>query len=175
MNGKGAVSPVIADIRSRMKRGKIVSVDEAMRVIRDGDTVSIDGFIGGLAPEELLIGLERRFLETGEPKNLTLIFAAGIGDSKDKGINHLAHEGLLQRVIAGHWGLVPKLQRLALDGKIEADNFPQGVISHLYRDNRRARSANHHPCGFGNLCRSPRPRRESQFHHKRRFGRIDYL
>ena len=86
MNGKGAVSPVIADIRSRMKRGKIVSIDEAMRVIRDGDTVSIDGFIGGLAPEELLIGLERRFLETGEPKNLTLIFAAGIGDSK--GINN---------------------------------------------------------------------------------------
>jgi propionate CoA-transferase len=134
MNNKGIVSPVIADIRAGMKRGKIVSVDEAMRVIRDGDTVSIDGFIGGLAPEELLIGLERRFLETGEPKNLTLIFAAGIGDSKDKGINHLAHEGLLKRVIAGHWGLVPKLQRLALGGKIEAYNFPQGVITHLYRD-----------------------------------------
>ncbi|PKN10153.1 MAG: acyl CoA:acetate/3-ketoacid CoA transferase, partial [Deltaproteobacteria bacterium HGW-Deltaproteobacteria-5] len=134
MNNKGIVSPVIADIRAGMKRGKIVSVDEAMRVIRDGDTVSIDGFIGGLAPEELLIGLERRFLETGEPKNLTLIFAAGIGDSKDKGINHLAHECLLKRVIAGHWGLVPKLQRLALDGKIEAYNFPQGVITHLYRD-----------------------------------------
>lgn len=134
MNNKGIVSPVIADIRASMKRGKIVSADEAIRVIRDGDTVSIDGFIGGLAPEELLLGLKRRFLETGEPRNLTLLFAAGIGDSKDKGINHLAQEGLLKRVIAGHWGLVPKLQKLALTGKIEAYNFPQGVITHLYRD-----------------------------------------
>ncbi|HRY38246.1 MAG TPA: CoA-transferase, partial [Smithellaceae bacterium] len=134
MNNKGIFSPVIADIRAGMKRGKIVSVDDAIRVIRDGDTVSIDGFIGGCAPEELLLGLERRFLGTGEPKNLTLIFAAGIGDSKEKGINRLAHEGLLKRVIAGHWGLVPKLQQLALAGKIEAYNFPQGVITHLYRD-----------------------------------------
>jgi len=134
MNNKGIVSPVIADIRAGMKRGKVVSVDDAMRVIRDVDTVAIDGFLGGLAPEELLIGLERRFLETGEPKNLTLIFAAGIGDGKDKGVNRLAHEGLLKRVIAGHWGLVPKLQRLALTEKIEAYNFPQGVITHLFRD-----------------------------------------
>ncbi len=134
MNNKGIVSPVIADIRAGMKRGKVVSVDDAMRVIRDGDTVAIDGFLGSLAPEELLIGLERRFLETGEPKNLTLIFAAGIGDGKDKGVNRLAHEGLLKRVIAGHWGLVPKLQRLALTEKIEAYNFPQGVVTHLFRD-----------------------------------------
>ena len=140
MNQKGIVSPVIADIRSGMKRGKIVSVDDAIRVIRDGDTVCLDGFIGGVAPEELMIGLERRFLETGEPKNLTLVYASGIGDSKDRGANRLAHEGLIKRVIAGHWGLVPKLQRLALDNKIEAYNFPQGVITHILRD-----SAGHAP------------------------------
>ena len=134
MNNEGIVSPMIADIRAGMKRGKVVSLDEAMRVIRDGDTVSIDGFIGGLAPEELLTGLERRFLENGEPKNLTLVFAAGIGDSRGKGIDRLAHAGMLKRVIAGHWGLVPKLQRLALEGKIQAYNFPQGVITHMYRD-----------------------------------------
>jgi propionate CoA-transferase len=134
MNSKGIVSPVIADIRAGMKRGKVVSIDEAMRVIRDGDTVSIDGFIGGLAPEELLTGLERRFLDTGEPKDLTLVFAAGIGDSRGKGIDRLAHAGMLKRVIAGHWGLVPKLQRLALEGKIQAYNLPQGVITHMYRD-----------------------------------------
>ncbi|MFO7570376.1 MAG: acyl CoA:acetate/3-ketoacid CoA transferase [Smithellaceae bacterium] len=134
MDNKGIVSPVIADIRAGMKRGKVVSLDEAMRVIRSGDTLSIDGFIGGLAPEELLSGLEKRFLATGEPKNLTLLFAAGIGDSKGKGIDRLAHEGMVKRVIAGHWGLVPRLQRLALDGKIEAYNLPQGVITHMYRD-----------------------------------------
>lgn len=61
MNNKAIISPVIADIRAGMKRGKIVSVDDAIRVIRDGDTLSMDGFTGGVVPEELLLGLERRF------------------------------------------------------------------------------------------------------------------
>ncbi len=133
MNSKGIVSPVIADIRSGMKRGKVVSVEDAMRVIRDGDTVAIDGFVG-YSPEELLKGLAERFVKTGEPKNLTLIFAAGIGDSKEKGMTRLGHDGLLRRVIAGHLGLAPGLQKLALAGKIECYNFPQGVITHMYRD-----------------------------------------
>lgn len=133
MNHKGIVSPVIADIRAGMKRGKVVSVADAMRVIRDGDTVAIDGFVG-YSPEELLQGLADRFVQTGEPKDLTLIFAAGIGDSKEKGMTRLAHDGLLKRVIAGHLGLAPGLQKLALAGKIECYNFPQGVITHMYRD-----------------------------------------
>lgn len=133
MSDKGIVSPVIADIRSGMKRGKVVSIEDAMQVIRDGDTVAVNGFVG-YSPEELLRGLEDRFLKTGEPKNLTLVMAAGIGDGKEKGGNRLAHAGLIRRMIAGHWGLVPKMQQLALEGKMEAYNFPQGVITHMYRD-----------------------------------------
>ncbi|MGV8056449.1 MAG: acyl CoA:acetate/3-ketoacid CoA transferase [Smithellaceae bacterium] len=128
------VSPAISYIKTKMKRGKIVSVDDAVRVIRDGDTVALDGFIGCCAPEELIAGLEKRFLETGEPKNLTLLYASGIGDGQNQGLNRLAHVGLLKRVVAGHWGLTPKLQALALNNKIEAYNLPQGVLTHLFRD-----------------------------------------
>lgn len=134
MKNNSEINPSISYIKTRMKRGKIVSAEDAVRVIRDGDTVGLDGFIGCCAPEELIAGLEKRFLETGEPKNLTLVYASGIGDGNDKGVNRLAHAGLLRRVIAGHWGLTPKLQALAFNNKIEAYNFPQGVITHLFRD-----------------------------------------
>ena len=134
MASSTTVNPVISYIKTKMKRGKIVSVEDAIRVIREGDTVALDGFLGACVPEELIATLADRFRLTGEPKNLTLICAAGIGDGKDKGVNRLAQEGLLKRVIAGHWGLTPKLQALALNNKMEAYNFPQGVLTHLFRD-----------------------------------------
>jgi propionate CoA-transferase len=114
-------------------KNKVVTAEEAVALIRDGDTLINTGFIGSGAPEGLLVALERRFLETGAPRNLTLMFAAGQGDSGERGLNHLGHDGLLKRVIGGHWGLIPKVAKLALADRIEGWNLPQGVISQLYR------------------------------------------
>jgi propionate CoA-transferase len=115
-------------------RKKIVTAAEAAALIRNGSTVATDGFIGAAFPEELAVAVEERFLKTGEPNNLTLVYGAGQGDGKTKGNNHFGHEGLIRRVIGGHWGLVPMVQQLAINNKIEAYNFPQGVISHMFRD-----------------------------------------
>ena len=113
---------------------KIMSSDDAIALIKNGDTVAVGGFIGCGHPEELTIKISECFLEKGIPNNLTLVYAAGQGDSKEKGLNHLGEEGLVSKVIGGHWGLAPKLVKLAIENKIQAYNLPQGVISHLYRD-----------------------------------------
>ena len=112
-----------------------MTATEAVRAfIKDGDTVATGGFVGAAHPEELSIAIGEEFLANGTPKNITIMYAAGQGDGKEKGLNHIGEEGLIGRIIGGHWALVPRLQKLALDNKCLAYNLPQGVIAHLFRD-----------------------------------------
>lgn len=112
---------------------KIVSADEAVALIKDQDTICCNGFVQTGYPDTVLEALERRFVNSGSPRNLTLIGAAGQSDGKNRGTNRLGHEGLLRRFVSGNFGRVPNIVKLAKENKIYAYNLPQGVICQLYR------------------------------------------
>lgn len=117
-----------------MKKVKMVSAEEAAMLVQDGQTISTGGFVSCACPEALSKALENRFLKTGHPRDLTLFFAAGQGHRDGTGGDHYGHEGMVRRVIGGHWDRAKSLGDLALANKIEAYNLPQGVITHMYRD-----------------------------------------
>ena len=118
-----------------MPRDKFMAADAAVAMIRDGDTVCVVGGGGGLMEASCLFSaVEKRFLDSGHPRDLTVVHSLGIGDRKTRGMNCFAHEGMVKRVIGGHWVWSPRMQEMARDEKIEAYVLPGGCIMQLYRE-----------------------------------------
>ena len=113
---------------------KIITSAEAAAMIQSNTTGCSQGMGGNDVAEELLLELEKRFLATGEPKHLSWMHSSGQGDKATRGLNHLAHEGLLDWIVGGHFNPVPRVQEMISNNKIQAYNLPQGVISHMFRD-----------------------------------------
>ncbi len=132
---------------------KFMTAAQAAMLIHDGDTVGLMGGGGGLMEAtHLFEAVQERFLSTQQPRQLTLIHALGIGDKKTKGMNCFAHEGLVKRVIGGHWVWSPAMQQLALANKIEAYILPGGVSSQLMREIGAGRPGLISHVGLGTVC-----------------------
>ncbi len=116
------------------RKNKIMDVDQALSLIKNGDTVTTGGFCGAGVAEDLLISLEERYLESSSPGNLTLVYCAGQGDFKSTGLSRLGHPGMVSKIIAGHYGGSPILSRFVIENEIQGYNLPQGVLSQMFRD-----------------------------------------
>ncbi|MDU2064236.1 MAG: CoA-transferase [Sporomusaceae bacterium] len=117
-----------------MRKIPVLTAEQAAALVQDGQTITTGGFVGSSLPEALSEALEKRFLTTGKPENLTLFYSGGQGNKDGSGADHFAHEKMTGKVIAGHWNLAPKLSKLAVENKIAGYNLPQGILSCLYRD-----------------------------------------
>ena len=128
---------------------KFLTAQEAAELVPDGATLATDGCVGTLFAEEVAEAIEERFLRTGHPRDLSLVFCAGQGDFKQKGLNHFGHEGLIRRGIGGYWGLCPNVVQMVVEEKIEGYNFPQGVLAHILRDTAAGRPGTITTVGLG--------------------------
>lgn len=137
---------------------RFTTADEAAAQIKDGDVVAIAASGGGiLEPDAVFAAIERRFLATGAPRDLTLVHGLGVGDGVSTGLNRFAHAGLVRRVIGGHWSWAPGMQDLAAEGRIEAYSLPAGVIAALLRESGSRRPGVFSKVGIGSFVD---PRRE---------------
>jgi propionate CoA-transferase len=112
---------------------QVITAAQAAALIQDRWTVATAGFVGAGHAEAVTAAIERRFEAEAAPRDLTLLYAAGQGDRGRRGVNHFGHAGLVRRVIGGHWISAPRLGDLVERNEIEAYNWPQGVIAHLFR------------------------------------------
>ncbi|MBN1838147.1 MAG: hypothetical protein JW820_19980, partial [Spirochaetales bacterium] len=131
------------------ERSKVIGADQAAELMPDNGVLGASGFVGAGFAEAVAGALKRRFESTGHPRSITLVFCAGIGDGKERGLNQLAADGLVSRIIGGHVGLTPALGRKILKNEIAFYNLPQGVISHMLRDMAAGLPGTLHHVGIG--------------------------
>jgi propionate CoA-transferase len=114
---------------------KVISLEAAAALIGDGATVTVSSSSGLGCPDAMLRAVGDRFRETGRPRGLTTIHPIAAGDMYGiAGMDHIAEDGLLARVIAGSYPSgpssmrSPKIWQMIHEDRVEAYNVPSGVL-----------------------------------------------
>lgn len=116
-----------------MSKNKVISAKEAANMIKDGDTLGIQGLITASTPVDLMAAVRDRYLETQSPKGITVFHVSGIGDGNEGGMNMFTPDGLIGKLICGHIGTSPKLFPLVAANKFPTFIVPQGILTQLTR------------------------------------------
>lgn len=113
---------------------EIMGLDDAIKLIKDGDCICVNSFVGIEAPVELHEAIYARFKETKTPNNLTIVSAAGFGNWEEDGCaEQYIREGAVSKLICGHFGAMPSTKKLIQEDHFEVYNLPLGCISHAIR------------------------------------------
>ena len=113
---------------------EIMSADEAIRLIRDGDCICVNSFVGIENPVALHEALFDRYQRMQSPRHLTIVSSAGFGVwDENRNAEGYIREGAVDRLICGHFGAMMSTKKLVLEDRFEAYNLPLGCISHAIR------------------------------------------
>ena len=120
---------------------KVITAEQSAQLVRDGDVVSVSSSSGLGCPDKVLAALGARFAREGKPGGLTMLHPIAAGDMYGiRGIDHLAHPGMLKKILAGSYPSgpsslpMPEIWRLIVDEKIAAYNLPSGILFDMHRD-----------------------------------------
>ena len=118
--------------------GKIMSMEEAVNLVKDGDTIWINSFSAVASPVNLNMALTKRFRETGSPRHLSVYSPFSFSDwREDSDVEGYICEGAADRVVVGFFGTLKRTSKAIMENKIEGYNLPGGVMSAGHPPQRR--------------------------------------
>jgi len=113
---------------------KIMTMEDAVNLVKDGDTIWINSFSAVASPVNLNKALTERFRKTGHPVHLSVYSPFSFSDWKeDSDVEGYICEGGADRVVVGFFGTLKRTSQAIMDNKIEGYNIPGGVMSHMIR------------------------------------------
>ena len=111
-----------------------MTAEEAVSMIKDGDCICVNSFVGIENPVELHEAIYARYKNTGSPAHLTMVSSAGFGVwDENRNAECYIREGAVDKLICGHFGAMASTKKLVLEDRFEAYNLPLGCISHAIR------------------------------------------
>ena len=113
---------------------KIMTPEEAVGLIKDGDCICVNSFLGIENPVEMHEAIYESYKATQSPKHLTMVSSAGFGLwDENRNAEGYIRDGAVDRIICGHFGAMYSTKKLVLEDRFEAYNLPLGCISHAIR------------------------------------------
>ena len=125
---------------------KLVSAAEAASRIADGAVLTVSSSSSLGCPDLVLKAIGERFRAEGHPRNITSLHPIAAGDMYGvKGMDHLAQDGLLTRVLAGSYPSgpsslpMPEIWKMIVENRVAAYNVPSGVMFDMHRESAARR------------------------------------
>lgn len=120
---------------------KLTSAADAAARIPDGAIVTVSSSSALGCPDLVLQAIGARFDAEGHPKGLTTIHPIAAGDMYGvKGVDHIAKDGLLSRILGGSYPSgpsskpMPEIWKMVVENRVAAYNVPSGILFDMNRD-----------------------------------------